>query len=759
MNSDYKDSPMKAFGKILGLVLLGLLLIIVALGFALTHLFDPNDYKDEIRQLAREKAHVELTLNGDIGWSLFPWLGLELHEASIATLNNPKVPFADLQMLGLSVRVLPLLRREVQMSDVRVEGLNLTLARDEQGHGNWEDIGKPLPTAPSTPAEASAPAPAGDASAKAENKDSASDRPVRLDIDSLTVNNARVQYSDARSGQTFGAESIQLSTGAVHEGVNIPLKLTAFLSAGQPVIKARTELNGELRFDRRLKRYQFEDMKLSGEASGEPLQGKTLTFAAQGQLLVDLAANVAEWNGLKLSANQLRALGELNLRELDKTPQLSGGLSIAQLNLRTFMDSIGHPLPASVDATSLGKFEMVSRLQGSPTSLALEDLAIKLDDSTFSGRLAVEDFAKQALRIQLKADKFDADRYMPAKSEAAASATAARQAEVKSKEAGALASAGNTPLPDAPTQVAWSNDKLLPVDRLRQVDLQADLTFGLLTLDKLPIENAHLKTQGQGGLITLETLSGGLYNGDFNTKGTLDVRPAVPQIGLTTKINRVPVEHFIKSQGETPPVKGLLTLTSDLTATGNSQKALIDTLNGNASFVINDGVLVNANLEQQLCQAIATLNRKDLNGEPRGKDTPFEELKGSLALRNGVASNPNLMARIPGLSVNGQGDIDLRVLGMDYRIGVIVEGDKRDMPDPACQVGARYVSLELPLRCRGPLELGAKACRLDKDGLGKVAAKLAGDRASEKLGEKIDEKLGDKVSPELKDALKGLFKR
>ena len=75
----------------------------MALGFALTHLFDPNDYKDEIRQLARDKAHVELTLNGDIGWSLFPWLGLELHEASIATLAKPKEPFADLQMLGLSV--------------------------------------------------------------------------------------------------------------------------------------------------------------------------------------------------------------------------------------------------------------------------------------------------------------------------------------------------------------------------------------------------------------------------------------------------------------------------------------------------------------------------------------------------------------------------------------------------------------------------------------------------------------------------------
>ncbi|MFP3996151.1 AsmA family protein [Pseudomonas capeferrum] len=749
---------MKAFGKILGLGLLGLLLIIVALGFALTHLFDPNDYKDEIRQLARDKAHVELTLNGDIGWSLFPWLGLELHEASIATLNKPKEPFADLQMLGLSVRVLPLLRREVQMSDVRVEGLNLTLARDEHGHGNWEDIGKPLPAQHDAPATTPAQPSTEQAPAQAE---SGSERAVKLDIDSLTVNNARVQYTDAKSGQSYSAESIQLSTGPVHEGANIALKASAFLSASQPNIKARTELAGELRFDRKLKRYNFEDMRLSGETSGEPLAGKTVTFAAQGQLLVDLAANVASWNGLKISANQLRALGELNLRELDKAPQLSGGLSIAQFDLRSFLDGVGHPLPATNDPAAFTKLELVTRLQGTPNSLALADLAVKLDDSTFTGRVAVEDFAKQALRLQLKADTFDADRYLPAKSEEAKGATAARQAEVKQQEASAVAGAGSSPLPNTPTQVAWSDDKLLPVDRLRALDLQADLAFGALTLDKLPIQDAQLKATGQGGLVTLQTLRGELYNGTFEAKGTVDVRPAVPQLGVSTKIDRVPVEHFIKTEGkeQTPPVKGLLTLTSDLTATGNSQKALVDTLNGNANFTINDGVLVNANLEQQLCQAIATLNRKALSGEPRGKDTPFQELRGSLVVRNGVASNPDLKARIPGLTVNGHGDVDLRVLGMDYNVGVIVEGDQRAMPDPACQVNQRYVGVEVPLRCRGPLELGAKACRLDQDGLGKVAAKLAGNRLKDKIDEKLEEKLGDKVSPEVKDALKGLFKR
>ena len=745
---------MKAFGKILGLVLLGLLLVIVALGFALTHLFDPNDYKDEIRQIARDKAHIELTLNGDIGWSLFPWLGLELHEASVATLANPTAPFADLQMLGLSVRVLPLLRREVQMSDVRVEGLNLRLNRDKDGHGNWEDIGKAAPVANSTGTPASSPAPTSETPASTEKPA----QPMRLDIDSLTVNNARVEYTDERTGKQFSAESIQLSTGPVHDSTNIDVKLTAFLSSNQPALRVRSELNGELRFERALQRYKFEDMKLTGELTGEPLEGKAVTFSAQGQVAVDKAANVAEWTGIKLSINQLRALGELKANDLDKTPQISGALSIAQFDLAKFVDSIGQKLPAMGEG-SLSKVELVSRIAATPTSVALDNINLKLDDSTFSGRIAVEDFAKQALRVQLKGDTFNADRYLPPKSAEANSAAVARQAEVSSTEADAMAGAGSTPLPNAPTKGAWSTDKLIPTERLSKLDLDAELTFGQLTLDKLPIQNAALKATGQGGLLTLQNLSGELYNGTFNAKGTLDVRQTVPALSMQTAISRVPAEKILESQGKNPPVKGLVTLNSNLTANGNSQKTLIDSLNGNASFVINNGVLLNANLEQQLCKGIATLNRKTLSGEPRGKDTPFQELKGNLTLRNGVASNPDLKVRIPGMTVNGNGDLDLRVLGMDYRVGIIVEGDQREMPDPACKVGDKFVGIEWPLRCRGPLELGAKACRLDNERLGQVAAKMAGDKLNDKLSEKIDEKLGDKVSPELKDALKGLFKR
>ncbi|WP_339490892.1 AsmA family protein [Pseudomonas sp. EL_65y_Pfl2_R95] len=735
---------MKSLGKILGLFFLGLLLIIVALGFALTHLFDPNDYKDEIRDLAREKANLELTLNGDIGWSLFPWLGLELTDATLASADTPDKPFADLRLLGLSVRVLPLLRKEVQMSDIRVDGLNLNLDVDEKGHSNWENIGHPKKVANTAEDSAAKPEPSAPAT-PAKSGD-----PVKLDIDSLIVNSARVNYHNAQKGQQFSAESIQLTTGAIQEGASIPIKLSGFFGINKPVLRARTELQGDLRFDQVLKRYELENAKISGEASGEPLNGQTLTYALQGQLTVDMAANIAQWSSLKLSANQMRAIGEIKVTDLRDKPKLSGGLSVAEVNLRQFLKGIGQEIPAMADENTLNKFELVTGLSGSPSSVKLNEMTLKLDDSTFTGEVAIDDFAKQALRVKLKGDKLDLDRYLPPKSKEAS----ARDAEVKKSVASAGA-AGTSDLPNAPTQHAWSTEQVLPIERLRKLNMQVALSLDQLTADKQNFSNVDLQAKSTGGLLTLDNASGKLGNGSFEAKAKVDVRPATPVLSLQSTIKRIQVEPFLTTAKNKAPIKGMLDLQANLTTSGNSQKAWVDALNGTSSFALINGVLVDANLEQQICQGIATLNRKQLTNQITGKDTPFKTLNGNLTFRNGVASNPDLKVEVPGLNVSGDGDLDLRVLGLDYRIGVTLLGDTRAMPDPACQVNERYVGLEWPIRCRGPLELGAKACRLDKAGMGKVAAKLAGD----KLNEKLEEKLGDKVSPELKDALKGLFKR
>jgi len=740
---------MKAFAKVLGIVLVGLLLLLVAVGFALTHLVDPNDYKDEIRQLARDKANVDLQLKGDIGWSLFPWLGVELHDATLASAATPDRQLAQVQRLILSVRLLPLLlRRDLEMSDIKIDGLDLTASRDDQGRTNWAEIGRPAPKADTgaTPTDS----PAG---ASAPSEPSAGRQPLKLNVESLTVRNSRVEYSDARSGARYAFDGIDLETGAIYAGTSIPIKLAGTASTTQPPVNATVLLNGEFRFDPASQQYALDDLQLTGDASGEPFNGKLVNYSASGQLAVDRRAQTAEWTSLKLTANDLKALGDLKLTGLESDPQLAGRVSIARLDLRAFLDSIGVELPAMADAKTLQRFEMNAQVQASRNALALDDFNFQLDDSTLKGRVAVTDIARRALRVQVSGDRLDLDRYLPAKAAAARQANGARQEEVAQVDA--IATQGNSPLPEAPTQHAWSQETLLPVERLRSLDAEVELGLQHLTLNRLPFEGASLEARAADGQLQLSALEGELFGGRFAAEGALDVRGVQPQLTARERIKGVPVERILQAQGQKPPVEGLLDLDADLRSSGASQRSLIDNLGGTACFALRNGQLIDANVESQLCQGIALLNRKPLELPHGGQNTPFRQLSCSLNIVNGVARNQDLSVSVPGLAVKGAGDIDLRTLGLDYRLGITVQGDTNAAADPGCQVGERYADIEWPLQCRGPLELGAKACRLDREAMGQIVARAAGNR----LNEKIEEKLGDKISPDIQNAIRGLLQR
>ncbi|NLY12202.1 MAG: AsmA family protein [Gammaproteobacteria bacterium] len=742
---------MKSFSKLIGLLLLGVLLIVVAAGFALTHFFDPNDYKDEIRQLARKHANLELELNGDIGWSLFPWLGIEITDAKVASAEMPDDPFADLRLLGLSVQVMPLLRKEIQMSDIRIDGLNLNLHRNAQGQGNWEHIGQPRAEEPKTaPTSQQNDATVSTAPSTAE-RPAPRTTPLKLDINSLIINGARIDFHDEQSGQQFNLESVQLTTGAIRDAQPIALKFSGFFGNAKPLLRARIELTTKASIDQVLQRIILDDLKLSGEVAGEPLQGKTANFTARGNLLYDQSAHVAHWDNLKLSINQLKALGELQATELDKQAKFKGALSIAAVNLQEFLSGIGISLPDMADKKALSHFELSTLFQGTSNSVLLNDIALSIDQTQLTGSVGIKDLAQNRLYAQLRGDQLDADRYLPVLKE---NAPTERQAEVK-KQTSEAGTSGTTALPSSPSKSAWSTEPILPVEQIRKINAEIDLTFNELQLRKFPISQAQLKLLAKQGVITLNTLQGSLFNGDFQTSARLDAAAPQPLLTLKLSTHNIPIDKVMQTLEQDVTVTGLLDSTAELRSSGNSEQAWVDHLNGTLDFALHKGMLLDANLERQLCIGIATLNRKKLGPNSGNKDTPFNDLRGTLNIRNGIAHNPDLHVAIPGLSVKGQGNLNLSVLSLDYRLGMIIQGDTHPMPDPACQVNKRYVGLEWPIRCRGPLELGAKACRIDQDGLGKIAATLAG----EKINEKINEKLGDKVSPELKDALKGLFKR
>ncbi len=733
---------MKSVRKILGLLLLGLLLLIVAVGFFITQYFDPNDYKEDIQKLALEKANIKLELKGDIGWSLFPWLGLELTDAKISSADTPDDNLANVRLVGVSVRVMPLLRKEIQMDDIRIEGLTLNLHRDAKGKANWEGIGAKTTASTDQPQT-----PTMDNSETEEKKSA-----LKLDIDSLIVNGASVTYKDDATGEQFSLESVQLTTDSIREDKTIALKLSGYFGSTKPLVRANFELTGGVLFNLEKQLYEFSDLKLSSEVSGEPFNNKTAAITARGTLQADLEKQIASWKGIQLTVNQMKLMGDLELAQLDKTPQINGAISIAAFNLGQFLTGLGQELPSMSDKNSLSSLSLQAQLKGTTENMAIKGLQIKLDKTQLNGDLAANNLSKNLLLVvNLKGDSINIDSYLPPAS--TTDKNAARKAEIE-KQSQQMGTSGTTSLPNQATAYQWDNTAVLPLASLRGLNIDANVQLDSMTISSLPLTAVQLKVKANNGLINLNQLQAGLFNGNISTTATIDARTNTPTLKIKPSVKNLPIERLLKAMDQPELIKGQFNFNADLSMVGNSQQAWVKSLSGSSSFNVANGVLADANIDQQLCTGIALINGKKMSSKFENKSTPFTHLGGNIRFNKGIASNPDLRISTPGLTVKGNGSVDLANLGIDYRASLIIEGDQRAMPDPACQVNKNFVGLEWPVRCRGPLELGAKACRIDQDKLGNIAKQMAG----KKFEEKLDEKLKGKVAPELQDALKGLFR-
>src|SRR5690348_4690987 len=125
--------------RIIGIIFGCFVAAIIIAVIAVRLIVNPNDYKGRIEQAVKTSTGRDLSLEGPIRLSIFPWIAVQFGPAS---LGNPpgfgSQPFANLQRASLRVRVFPLLRKELQVGRVEVDGLDLRLRKNAQGHGNWE---------------------------------------------------------------------------------------------------------------------------------------------------------------------------------------------------------------------------------------------------------------------------------------------------------------------------------------------------------------------------------------------------------------------------------------------------------------------------------------------------------------------------------------------------------------------------------------------------------------------------------------------
>lgn len=720
---------MKAFAKVLGLVVFGIVVLAVGVLFFLTRMFDPNDYKEDIQQAAREQANIELTLGGDIGWSLFPWLGIELKDVGVAPTEQPDQPLAQVGSLGLGVKVLPLLRRQLRMSDVILNDVHLELVKGEDGEGNWANIGP----------QQAADAEGGDG--EAAPAPSTKDKQMDFAVESVQITNASARYEDRQTGQILTLDQANLTTGALIEGEPFDVSFLGMLTTDKPALRVRLDVKTVAQFDLGLKRYQFDGLDMKVDASGEPFSGRAVNLQLQGDGLLDMAAQVAELNQLRMTLGDMRATGALKATGLDAEPKLAGQLSVADFDARDLLRDLGQELPDMADQGALSQVSLEARLEGSASSLMLNDLTLVVDGATLKGQMGVADFERQALRFKLAGDSLNIDNYLPP--------------EEKNDESTAAQPKTGGSKSTAPAQ-EWSDDAVLPLEQLARLDVDGSLELQKVTLTGQNIQPFRAAVSARDGRIQLKQMDGGIFSGTFVSKGEIDTRQTPVRLSLSSQLKGI--DSLVAQQAYDAPaqVRGELDLNLDLNMRGNSMRRWMSSLGGNASFQVEDGALLGVNLEQQLCRAIALANRKSLSGEHGSEDTPFEQLNGSFSIRDGQISNRDLVAELPGITAKGRGEVNLPDQRLDYRIGLLLEGDKSDMPDEACQVNERYVGVEWPVRCQGYLHNAASSCGVDTEGVTRIAGQLLGNEAKRKLEERLDEKLGDKA-PELRDAIKGLF--
>lgn len=778
---------MKQLLRIL-LAAVGILAIVaVAAVVYVTTFLDPEDFKPRLTAVVEEQTGLNLALEGPITWSFYPRIGVSVEQARawLPEQAEDSAAFAAIDRAEVSVAFGPLLRGEIAVDGLTLDGMRLNLERDAQGEGNWEPLLERLSEQSDGGAAETVLAPA----SAGPNADAGS-LEVVLSIASVEVKNADIRFRDVQTEALWRMQQLNISGSNVNPLRAFPLKamftLTKHNRLDAEVLERAPDLSSEINLETRVRLgladelFVLENMALTTRttrgAESEPQQVslKAAELVArmgeqqlsikeglleaglrnadnwQGSLALSLAfglesdwqAQTAQLKELQLTGpDGLRVSGHLNLEQLREAPRYRGQLTAAPFTLRPWLARAGVTLTTAGEA-ALSDVAMTSPIEGDAEQFSLPSLSLVVDDSTFTGELSAA-LNGSRLTFDLAGDQLDLDRYLPG------------EATAKQASRGLLRKA-----------FAQETNTLIPQSLLSGLALEGDLSVDNLLLAGLTFNNPRLQLRGDNGVHRLTAFESGFYDGELSATGQIDATESVMAWTLSPNINNVQVAPLIEtiSAEETSPLRGRFDLSGDLTSQGNTRESLISNLNGELTARLNDGAILNTNISQQMCELVAQLEGEGTLRDWH-TDTRFERFDATFQISNGLVESDDLLITLPGIDLTGEGELNLSSLNFDTRANARLV----DTADAACEVNPRLEQLPLPVRCEGHLgDERTEWCRFDREMFQTAVVDLlrneTGDRVNEELEERLgdsldelDERLGEGAGQELRDGLRNLF--
>ncbi|MCK8516699.1 AsmA family protein [Methylonatrum kenyense] len=357
--------------KWLLIVLVLVVVLLVGAAVAVIALVDPNDYRDDISRLVKENTGQELVIEGDISLSFFPWLGLELGRTRLENREGfGDQPFIQIENAGVAVQLLPLLRRELVVDVVRLDGLLVHLVVNEDGEANWElDL-------PEDPDDVVTEAPEDEAP-----RDEDRDRSPPLQIgrlDGIEISEMRVIHEDRQAGTRQEAGPVDLSVGSLDFDTDIPVAASWVVLLDDDT-RIEGELDLHLRADRAFEKFRAHVRQLELTAFAEGLPSSGVRSRLSTLIEADLEADTASLSDLRLEALGLRLDAEAQATNLRDGPRASGRFKVPEGNLREALERAGQDLPDGMADDALTAFRAEGAFSLVDDALDLEGFMVRLD--------------------------------------------------------------------------------------------------------------------------------------------------------------------------------------------------------------------------------------------------------------------------------------------------------------------------------------------------------------------------------------------
>lgn len=419
----------------------------------------------------------------------------------------------------------------------------------------------------------------------------------------------RMDEFEIKSGRLSYTDAKSKAAHSV-ENINVTISFPDFDSAFQ--------LDGALSYlGKRLQ------MVVSLDKPKDFIEGRS----SRGTLIVDSDALVAKIDGTFASKDTLLKDGRIEAT-VPSLPALLGWL--------------GGQTPENLP------FQRVSFQSGAEASadkLALTNASLKLDDIDATGQVTLDvSGAKPNIFARLAIGKLNLDRFA--------------KATIETKDGGEKAA-----VPDQD----WD---ATPIDFSGLKAVNADLVLKTqgFSVKGADVGPSTLTAFLRNGLLEASSSEATLFGGAFSSSLVLNAAGATPTQGFKFDMKGVDAHPVLKTFADFDKLSGKADATVAVTASGNSQKAIIGNLNGNGSVTFKNGAISGidaVNIAQMIQRGL-----KDA-GVGQGK-TDFVEMGGTFTVNKGVARNEDLKLRGPLVQVTGAGSIDLPKKYIRYRINPLL---------------------------------------------------------------------------------------